>query len=92
MMTQHQTVHTVTDRLDATRSLAHRTAEVRPARVRLDGDGWLDITGRLKHVRAVADDLLHAPDIGHEIRERHTNGVVTIRFAHPTNHYAFRDV
>lgn len=61
---------------------------VRADRVRLAGDGWLDVTGHPSDVHAVSQRLRSDPFLGDEVRAERP-GEITVRFALADNHHAF---
>lgn len=64
---------------------------VRADRVRLAGNGWLDVTGHPNDVHVVTRWLQTAPFLASEMRAERP-GEVTVRFALADNHHAFPDL
>lgn len=76
------------EKLDDAAARIREEPTVRAGRVRLAGDGWLDLTGHPDDVRAVSQRLLTAPYLGSEVRDERP-GEIIVRFALADNHHAF---
>lgn len=79
------------DHLDDAAAEIRELTTVRADRVRLAGDGWLDVTGHPDDVRAVTRRLQTAPFLASELRSERP-GAITVRFALADNHHAFPDL
>lgn len=85
MLIQHTPVKA---RLDQVFRQAHDHPFVRPDRVRLDGDGWLELTGRPSDIASVASHLVTADDVDCQIRGIRS-GLIRVRIAETGNTHAF---
>lgn len=76
------------EKLDDATAHIREQPTVQADRVRLAGEGWLDVTGHPDDVYVVSQRLQTAPFLGSEVRAEQP-GEITIRFALADNHHAF---
>lgn len=87
--------HTYLDvdrKLDAMVEEAHRLTTLRGERIRLDGDGWVDIEGPRDTVLSHTGFVRNDPRIGFEVKEELPCDGVRIRLARSDNPHALSDV